>query len=75
MTCRRRINSAQLRQDLTKARRVVTNATADSTEEGERFTQANREDRPGDQSDDETDSRMTTAPSGHQTTMQPRSKD
>ena len=75
MTCRRRINSAQLRQDLTKARRAGTNATVESTEHVEPFTHTNPGNTPGDQSDDETESRISTPPARCQTTMQPHSSD
>jgi hypothetical protein len=62
MTCRRRINSARLRQDLSEARRVVTHATTDSTEHVEPFTQGNQRDIPEDEADEETTSDITTTP-------------
>ena len=62
MTCRRRINSARLRQDLSEARRVVTHTTTDSTEHVEPFTQGNQRDIPEDEADEETTSDITTTP-------------
>lgn len=62
MTCRRRINSARLRQDLTKARQVVMNDPAENTEHVEPFTQGNQRDIPEDEADEETTSDITTTP-------------